>query len=67
MNLNNIKVGVRLVGAFVIVAAISAVIGAIGIRGMHAIDAEAEKLYERELLGLSYVKEANINLLYVGR
>jgi methyl-accepting chemotaxis protein len=64
MKLTDIKVGPRLIGAFVLVASIAAVIGAIGIRGMHMIDSEAEYLYQHELLGLSYVNEATIDLLH---
>ncbi|HSV71373.1 MAG TPA: methyl-accepting chemotaxis protein [Methylibium sp.] len=64
MNLTSLKVGPRLISAFLLVASISAVIGAIGIRGMHVIDTEAEFLYQHELLGLSYVNEATIDLLH---
>jgi len=64
MKLANIKVGQRLIGAFLLTAAISAVIGAIGIRGMHMIDTEAEYLYQHELLGLSHVNEATIDLMH---
>jgi len=63
----NIKVGYKLVGAFILVSAITAVISYLGIANMGAINERAEKLYARELLGVSHVKEANINLLYIGR
>ncbi|MEW6707320.1 MAG: methyl-accepting chemotaxis protein [Pseudomonadota bacterium] len=64
MKLTSFKVGPRLIAAFALVAALSAVIGAIGIRGMHMIDTEAEYLYKHELLGLSYANEATIDLLH---
>jgi len=65
--LGNMKIGVRLTCAFLIVAAIGACIGAIGIRNSGRINDYATVLYERELLGLSNIKEANVNLIYVGR
>ncbi len=64
---SNLKIGVRLIAGFVLVAAISAVVGAIGISNTSQINEMADRLYDRELLGLSYVKEANINLIYIGR
>ncbi|MCR5885123.1 MCP four helix bundle domain-containing protein [Rhizobacter sp. J219] len=48
-------------------AAISAIVGAIGISNTGQINDMADRMYDRELLGLSYVKEANINLIYIGR
>ncbi|WP_369933270.1 methyl-accepting chemotaxis protein [Xanthomonas tesorieronis] len=65
--LGNMKIGIRLTCAFLIVAAIGACIGAIGIRNSGHINDYATLLYERELVGLSNIKEANINLIYAGR
>jgi len=64
---SNFKIGVRLIAGFLLVAAISAVVGAIGINNAAQIDEMNDRMYDRELLGLSYVKEANINLIYIGR
>ena len=61
------KVGTRLMSAFVIVAAISGIIGAFGIWNMGTISDAADRIYERELLGLSHIKEAHINMIYIGR
>jgi methyl-accepting chemotaxis protein len=65
--LGNMKIGLRLTCAFLIVAAIGACIGAIGIRNSGRLNDYATQLYERELLGLSHIKEANINLINAGR
>jgi methyl-accepting chemotaxis protein len=65
--LGNIKIGVRLIAAFLIVAAASGIVGYVGINNAGKINEMADRMYDRELLGLSYVKEANINLVYVGR
>ena len=65
--LGNIKIGIRLIAAFLIVAAASGLVGYVGISNAGKINDMADRMYERELLGLSYVKEANINLIYIGR
>ncbi len=65
--LGNMKIGMRLTAAFLIVAAIGACIGWVGIRNSGRINDYATALYERELLGLSHLKEANINLINAGR
>ena len=63
----NMKVGVRLIAGFLIVALLGAIVAAIGIVNMSRINDMADAMYEKELLGLSYIKEANINLIYAGR
>ncbi len=64
---SNFKIGVRLIAGFLLVASISVVVGLIGISNTSQINEMADRMYDRELLGLSYVKEANINLIYIGR
>ncbi|WP_129126833.1 methyl-accepting chemotaxis protein [Geomonas oryzae] len=63
----NLKVSTKLVSAFVAVCIITAAVGVLGIRNMGTINDMADAMYARELLGLSYVKEANINLIYISR
>ncbi|RZI44055.1 HAMP domain-containing protein [Herbaspirillum sp. HC18] len=63
----NIRISVRLITGFVLVAAISVVVGTIGISNSKKIDEKADSMYQQDLLGLSYIKEANINLIYIGR
>jgi methyl-accepting chemotaxis protein len=63
----NLKIGFRLIAGFVLVAAISAVVGFIGINNASVMNEKAEAMYSNELMGLSYIKEANINLIYIGR
>lgn len=60
---SNFKIGVRLIAGFLLVASISLVVGLIGISNASKIDSMADNMYSRELLGLSYIKEANINLV----
>ena len=57
----------KLVLGFSIVSLLSLVVGLIGIRNMGRINTSAATMYQKELLGLSYAKEANLNLLYADR
>ena len=63
--LANLKVGTRLIAAFVLVAAVSAIVGAVGIVNMHKISSAANQLYANQLLGVSYIKDANVDLIDV--
>ncbi|MFZ4874674.1 methyl-accepting chemotaxis protein [Janthinobacterium sp. Mn2066] len=65
--LNRMKVGTRLIAAFFCVALLGAIVAGIGIFNMGKIDTMAGQMYHNELLGLSYIKEANIALTKVGR
>ncbi|MBB5609159.1 MULTISPECIES: methyl-accepting chemotaxis protein [unclassified Janthinobacterium] len=65
--LNRMKVGTRLIAAFFGVALLGAIVAGIGIFNMGKIDTMAGEMYHNELLGLSYIKEANIALTKVGR
>lgn len=64
---SNLKIGVRLIAGFLLVASISIVVGVIGLRNAGQISELATKMYERELIGLSTIKEANIELIGIGR
>ena len=61
------KLAAKLITAFVGVCALGALVSAIGIRNMASMSASTEKMYKLDLVGLSYMKEANIDLLYIGR
>ncbi|RZJ84659.1 MAG: methyl-accepting chemotaxis protein [Massilia sp.] len=64
---NQMKVGTRLIAGFLALTLLGAIVAAIGIFNMSRIKDANNVLYERELLGISHVKEANINLIYIGR
>ncbi|MFC5462606.1 methyl-accepting chemotaxis protein [Massilia niabensis] len=64
---SNMKVGTKLISGFLALALIGAVVAVIGIFNMSRMDDLADDLYQKELLGLSHIKEANINLIYAGR
>src|SRR5690606_19784957 len=65
--LNETTVRTRLVGGFLIVAAIAAVIGALGIRSTQQMNEMAHQMYERELLGVAMAAEANLHIVAAGR
>jgi methyl-accepting chemotaxis protein len=64
---NQMKVSTRLIAGFLSLAVLGAVVALIGIFNMSRMNDSADDLYRKELLGISYVKEANINLIYIGR
>jgi methyl-accepting chemotaxis protein len=65
--LSNMKIGPRLMLAFMVLVVIGAAVGVVGLVGAGKLDARADEMYSSELLGLSYIKEANVNLVSVGR
>ncbi len=65
--LNKLKVSTQLIGGFLAVVTMGTLVAVVGIFGMGRINDYNDALYQRELLGISYVKEANINLIYAGR
>ena len=64
---HNMKVGPRLILSFLAVALLGAIVAGIGIYNMDQMNERAKRMYDNELLGLSYTKEANINLIYINR
>jgi methyl-accepting chemotaxis protein len=65
--LTNMKIGPRLICAFMLLVAISAIVGLVGLLAAGRIDGRADEMYSNELLGLSYIKEANISLIAIER
>jgi len=64
---SNTTVRARLLISFLLVAILGALVAAIGIYNMSKMNAQAERAYASDLLGISLVKEANIELIYIGR
>ena len=65
--MKKMTVGMRLTLGFLTVAVLTAIVGIIGILNMGKINTAADTMYQRELLGVSYIKEANIALINQGR
>jgi methyl-accepting chemotaxis protein len=57
----------RLIVSFSLVAFCSLVVGIVGLRNMGVINSLTQSMYQRHVLGLSYIKEADINVLYANR
>jgi methyl-accepting chemotaxis protein len=64
---NDIKIGKKLIGAFILVGVITAVVGFMGISNMGKIARLAASSYANETLGISYLKQADIELIHMDR
>ena len=64
---SNSRLGTRLMAGFLAVVLVGGVGSAVGIHALGRLNEQNIRMYDKELLGVSYVKEANINLIYVGR
>ncbi len=65
--LSNVKIGTKLVGGFLMVAIIAAIIGAIGIAALWKVNGMADTMYSRETVGLRHTAEASQNVLNTAR
>ena len=60
--LNNMKTSVKLIGSFMIIAVITAIVGVIGIIYLRQIDAADTKLYEKYTIPISQIADAGVAL-----
>ncbi len=63
----NLRVGKKLIISFIFMTFITGIVGYLGLHNMGIINGMNDTMYERELLGISAIKEANIDLLYAER
>ncbi|CAL63369.1 Methyl-accepting chemotaxis protein [Herminiimonas arsenicoxydans] len=63
----NMTVGTKLISSFLTLSVAGAIVAGIGIYNMGKINDKAGDIYNQELMGLSYIKDANIDLLFIGR
>ena len=66
-SVKDMKIGTRLLAAFIIVGAITALIGYMGVANMGKIENVSKTSYENETLGIEYLKQANIDLIALDR
>ena len=64
---NNMKLGTKLMMSFLIVALIGLIVCIISVFYLTRLDSHIDKMYNKDLLGISYVKEAKINRLMTAR
>jgi methyl-accepting chemotaxis protein len=66
MNLGKMKLGAKLISAFILVSAISAIVSVIGVRNMAQISANADTTYRLDLVGLNLIQQSNADVLRAG-
>jgi methyl-accepting chemotaxis protein len=65
--LKNMKIAQKLIGGFLIVSVITLIVGVLGIVNVGKMNGMLNEMYEKHLLGISEVKQANVNLICIGR
>lgn len=65
--LATMTVRTRLLAGFMVVAILGAIVAAIGVFNMAKMNEQAIRAYNVDLLGISSLKQANINMAYMGR
>ena len=65
--ISNMKIGVRLTLGFLLVVALTALIGVIGLRNLEQVNGLSDRMYELDVAGLSTLQQANIQLLMANR
>ena len=63
----NMKIGPKLIAAFVVVGAITAIVGTMGIRSMGRLADLSASMYNNETLGIAHLNQANIDLIHMDR
>jgi methyl-accepting chemotaxis protein len=64
---NNLKVKTRLLASFIVMAAVTALVGLIGLYNMSLMTERADVMYQKELMGLAHIKQVNIDILHILR
>ncbi len=65
--INDLKIGIRLLAAFIIVGIITGVVGYMGVANLSKSAQAAKDSYETNTVGVAFVKQANIDLVEVDR
>ena len=63
----DLKVGTKITVAFLAVCVIMGIVGFVGLRNMSILNDNSQKMYEKELMGISYIKEAATDFVFTGR
>jgi methyl-accepting chemotaxis protein len=65
--MQNVKTATKILTIVALFSTISIIIGVIGIRNMATFHHAGQKIYEKELMGLYYAEEANVEILHAAR
>jgi len=63
----DMKIGRKLIGAFIVTGLITAIVGAMGIANLGKIAALSASSYANETLGISYLREADVHVIHMAR
>jgi methyl-accepting chemotaxis protein len=63
----DLKIGTKLIGAFIFVGAVTALVGCLGINSMGTIADMAASSYAKETLGISYLRQADTDVVAAAR
>jgi len=66
MNLYDMKLSTKLIGAFLVISVISAIGSGIGLHDMSKLNTNADKTYRLDLVGLKLIQQANADVLRTG-
>lgn len=64
---NSLKVGTKLIGGFLMVAVVAAVIGLLGLRSVTELSRLLTTMYSRDIIGLQLASSANLELMAAER
>ena len=67
MKFSQLKLGTKLISAFVLVSAIGAIVSGIGIYNMAQMNDNSERAYRYDLVGLDLAENANVEILSASR
>lgn len=65
--MEKLRLTTKLIMGFALGLLVAAAIGMYSLASLRTLEAEMTQIYEVDLLGISHIKEANINLVYMGR
>ncbi len=63
----NLNISAKLIVAFIFLSGVTTFVGYQGLNNMSSINDMLNQLYTNETVGISYIKEANVDLIYFGR
>jgi methyl-accepting chemotaxis protein len=63
----DLKISVKLIGAFIVVGVITAIVGAMGINSMGKIAELSASSYANETMGIAYVRQADVDVVHAAR